>query len=280
LAQAIVVSSASNTVFGSALMRCATQTPVTQPCLKPQECTVDLSGLSQNEAVMVRELVRQVVSERYAGSRPRLSVLAALAAMPHEGVVSMVNAVNADMVLKEADDSQDDVATTEASCSSSQDCSTPSVSGSEESVSGDGPTTVMLKCLGRRDTVYTIRTLLDAAGFAGYYDYLYVPVLHTDDPADQYNNRFGFAVVNFVDCETADAFRQAVAAQVGGTSVKKLQASWARVQGAEDNLEQVKDRRRAGKLPGTLFDGMVPWVFCGVDCSTGCSVGRPLQIEC
>jgi len=252
--------------------------------------TIDLSGLSEEEATTFRELVRQVAQERGGEVRPRLSVLAALAAMPAEAVAVMIQAFNRGACPHD-DTGLSDTTGSDPARSSGTGC-TPSVSGSEEedprpvtpdlaavpshgreapAGRGQGPTTVMLKCLG---TVYTMQTLLDAAGFAGCYDYLYVPVLYTGG-AEVYNNRFGFAVVNFVDHETANAFRMAVV----GQSVKKLQASWARVQGAQGNLDQVQERRRTGKLPGQLYEGMVPWVFCGVDRNTGRSLGRPLQVE-
>mmetsp|Transcript_17037 Transcript_17037/g.37499 ORF Transcript_17037/g.37499 Transcript_17037/m.37499 type:complete len:239 (-) Transcript_17037:456-1172(-) len=221
-----------------------------------------LEGLTTAEAESFLQLAKQIIAERGDGLRPRLSAVGALESMQDHEVISMIELVAG--TLGEGDERLLFLEPTAGS--------TPSHSGSE---AGDmaadeqvRPTTLTLHGLRPEDSVYNIRELLDAGGFAGLYDFLYVPF-------GDHEAAVGMGKVNFVAHDVAEAFRQAVAGQAVGTG---FHATWAFVQGSDANLIEIRRFHASGRHMGLVSEKVLPWSFQGVD-HQGNSLGYPVSIE-
>eukprot|EP00451_Oxyrrhis_marina_P024375 CAMPEP_0204352342 /NCGR_PEP_ID=MMETSP0469-20131031/31805_1 /ASSEMBLY_ACC=CAM_ASM_000384 /TAXON_ID=2969 /ORGANISM="Oxyrrhis marina" /LENGTH=287 /DNA_ID=CAMNT_0051339059 /DNA_START=46 /DNA_END=909 /DNA_ORIENTATION=+ len=225
---------------------------------------LEVADLTDEEARVLMQLARQVARERHGDSQPRLSALRALTQLPDAALAQIISSVNASTPGK----------------NKGLQRSVDTCPGGNTRPRGDhgACTTIMVKCLGKFATVHTIREALDLAGFAGCYDFVYVPVSIMGDPP-RHHNRFGFGIVNFVTCGAAQSFMDGMKGRSLCRGGKELQLCRARIQGLESNVQQFLTRWRDGKLEAGLDEVMVPWVFTGMD-SSGMTCGSPMCLLC
>lgn len=114
-------------------------------------------------------------------------------------------------------------------------------------------TTLMIRNLPNRAKAMRLLEKMDEAGFAGAYDYVYIPL----DPQSWVNK--GYAFVNFTDPAAARAFASVVEGipmENGTRSSKKMTASPAKLQGVTANLQAISNGYSAEEASW-------PWVRIG-----------------
>mmetsp|Transcript_125064 Transcript_125064/g.286565 ORF Transcript_125064/g.286565 Transcript_125064/m.286565 type:complete len:533 (-) Transcript_125064:188-1786(-) len=113
-------------------------------------------------------------------------------------------------------------------------------------------TTVLVKGLHRRATANTLRASLDGIGLGGKFDLIYVP-MDVRRGAEKCVAR-GIAVINFRSHEAAVQFQDA-APQF------RLRGVWARVQGAQDTIQEFYDKVQERDLAAYADPSCRPWRF-------------------
>jgi len=104
--------------------------------------------------------------------------------------------------------------------------------------SANGRTTVMLRNVPSAYTRAMLMNLLDAEGFAGTYDFLYLPIRFNSKSA------FGYAFVNFVNTKAAIQFWSHfnASARWGIESDKVAEVTWSsKLQGLVEHVERYRN---------------------------------------
>lgn len=134
-------------------------------------------------------------------------------------------------------------------------------------------TTVMLRNIPNKYTQTSLLESIDEMGFAGLYDFFYLPV-------DFKNGcNMGYAFVNFIDHSSASLFKTAFKGyQLPARSAKVCDSCWARVQGIKANIEHYRNSP-VNDLPDPeyrplLFQNGVEVAFPRPDPSVKRSAGR------
>lgn len=100
----------------------------------------------------------------------------------------------------------------------------------------DGNTTVMLRNIPVKYNRDAVLQDMDNRGFAGLYDFLYLPIDF------QTGNTVGYAFINFVDSESTARFRSNYdGLQLSPDSAKICQVGLAKAQGKAQNVEQYRN---------------------------------------
>mmetsp|Transcript_81453 Transcript_81453/g.143847 ORF Transcript_81453/g.143847 Transcript_81453/m.143847 type:complete len:269 (+) Transcript_81453:65-871(+) len=106
----------------------------------------------------------------------------------------------------------------------------------EEYAPVSDPTTVMLRNVPVGSTREKLMSILNRAGFAGEYDFLYLPI--------NFKNacNFRYAFINFATPKAADGFRLIFHnSWLLGDNDQASEVSWCKVQGLEENIKRYQN---------------------------------------
>mmetsp|Transcript_42188 Transcript_42188/g.91938 ORF Transcript_42188/g.91938 Transcript_42188/m.91938 type:complete len:238 (-) Transcript_42188:113-826(-) len=228
-----------------------------QCAFEPRRCPpgLEFQAMQTEESRVLEELAEQIQTEKtHGGARPRWSAILALSQMDNSELMHLISLVNA---------------TTPPTPPATHDMDSVSTTASESEmdrvkIDDADKTTVIIKGLAARDNIHSLAQWMDAIGFQGQYDFVYVPPRvrrgASSRSAVEHCRCFGF--VNFRTPFAARKFREITAGVALPPSTAPLQVSWCREQGLHDNIQTFWDSM-SEREARCLHSVWCPWVFDG-----------------